>query len=273
MTITGFHEDIPEAEYHDDTNSVSQSGLKKILESPALFRYELDRPSTPSDAMLLGTLVHTEVLGVGQRMHVVPPTGRKKAEQEAHAAAVAEAEAADLIPVTQERAERVWAMGSAVMKNDTARALLTGGSTEISAYSPDPETGVMRRCRFDKLHDDLGVDLKTSAARTRSAFAKSAATYGYHQQHSYYVDIAADLGQPLRSLVFVTVTSTEPHDVFSYELDIQAVMRGRELNDRALRIYKHCTEAGDWSAPGARTIQPLSLPRWAYYDDDLEITA
>lgn len=268
MRAPGFHANIPEAEYHADRDSLSQSGAKTLLESPALFRHRLDHPAEPTDATLLGTLVHTEVLGAGQRMAVIPPTSRAKADQEAHKAARNEALANGLIPVTQERAEQVWAMGAAVMKHPEARALLTGGAAEVSAYAPDLETGVLRRCRFDMLHDDLGVDLKTTSARNRAAFAKSAATYGYHQQHAWYADVAADLGHPLRSLLFVTVTSSEPYEVAVYELDYMAVERGRDLNARALRIFQRCTETGDWSTNHA--IQPLSLPRWAFYDDDME---
>lgn len=261
----GFHDGIPEADYHADRESVSQSGLKTILKSPALFRHQQLNPEPPTDAMVLGTLVHTEVLGVGQGMRVVPPTGRTKAQQEEHKAAKVEAIAAGLVPVTAARAAQVKAMAKAVNDDAVARVLFNGGASEVSAYSPDPETGILRRCRFDKLHEDLGVDLKTTIARDRSEFAKSCANYGYHQQHAFYCDIAAELGQPLRGLVFVTVTNAEPYEVAIYELDNDAVMRGRDLNARAMRIYQHCTETDDWS--GVRNIQPLSLPRWAFIDD------
>lgn len=267
----GFHPDVPEADYHADRGSLSQSGAKLILESPALYEHRLEHPSKSTDAMLLGTLVHTEVLGVGQAFVIVPPTGSTKALQQAHKDAKAEAVAAGLIPVTADRAAEVRAMSAAVLAHPTARSLFEDGEHEVSAYAPDPETGIVRRARFDALREDLGVDLKTTSARTRADFAKSCANYGYANQHAWYVDLARDLGHALRSLVFVTVTNTEPYEVAAYELDADSVDRGRALNARALRARLHRITSGAW--PGSTAVQRLSLPRWAFYDDDMEVYA
>lgn len=269
--VPGFFPDVPEEAYHADRRSLSQSGAKQLLESPALYLHGLKHPSKSTDAMLLGTCVHTEVLGVGQDWTIVPATGSTKALQLAHKEAKAAAAEAGLIAVTEERAEVIKAMAYAVLANPTARALFENGENEVSAYAPDPQTGVMRRARYDALLPDLAVDLKTTATRTRADFAKSCANYGYHVQHAWYVDLARDLGQDLRSLVFVTVTNAEPYEVGLYELDAESVDHGRALGARALRIYQRCVQSGDWSGPTA--VQRLSLPRWAFFDDELETTS
>ena len=61
---------------------------------------------------------------------------------------------------------------------------------------------------------------------------------------------------------FIAVEKTYPYAVAIYQLDAQALERGRELYRRDLAIYKHCLEMDDW--PGyPEEVQVLSLPAWA----------
>lgn len=265
MREHGFHGGVPEAEYHADRESLSQSGAKILLRSPAEFAWEREHPREQTDSMRIGSALHSEVLGVGPALAVIPPTGHKKVEQEAHKAAKAEAGARGDIALSPAEVERVMGMAKAVRNHPKASALLSDGEPEVSAYAPDPETGVMRRARFDWLRDDLAVDLKTAVSSNPADFSRAIASFGYHHQHPWYTDLAYDLGHDLRGFVFVVVQSTEPYAVRCYELDPAAVDRGRDLNQRALRVFQRCTESGDWSDP--TDIQPIDIPRWAYYDN------
>ena len=58
---------MPEREYHAHP-AVNASGLKRILQSPAHYKLHLE----PSDAMDLGSAVHTEVLGVNKSLVYMP---------------------------------------------------------------------------------------------------------------------------------------------------------------------------------------------------------
>lgn len=262
----GLHDAIPEADYHADQGSLSQSGAKLLLDSPAAYQWELEHPRPPSEAMVLGSALHTEVLGVGPEVVVIPPTGRKKIEQEAHAAALAAAEAAGHIALSPEQYERMTGMAKALRDHPTAPGLLDGRA-EVSAWCPDDETGVMRRARVDVLRDDLAVDLKSALSASPGGFSRACASFGYYIQHPWYVDLLRDLGHEVRGFVFVVVESHPPHNVGVYELRPTAVERGREKARRALHIYKHCAEVNEW--PGYSTdITPIDLPRWAYYDHE-----
>lgn len=265
MRESGFYGDVSEADYHADRESLSQSGAKILLRSPAEFAWGIEHPAEPSAAMRLGSALHSELLGVGPAVAIIPPTGHKKVEQEAHKQAKAEAEKRGYIAVSPDEHERVVGMVKSLRDHPQAAALLADGEAEVSAYAPDPETGVMRRARFDLLREDLGVDVKTATSSHPIDFARAVASFGYHQQHAWYVDVAYDLGHDLRGFVFVVVTSTEPYAVRTYELVPSAVDVGRERNRRALDTYQRCTETGDWSDP--TDITPIDIPRWAYYQN------
>lgn len=261
----GMYDAVPEVEYHADRDSLSQSGAKLLLDSPARFVWEQEHPTPPTEAMVLGSALHTEILGVGPAIAIIPPTSAKKADQQAHREAKEAAEAAGHIPLSPARYELVQGMTKALHNHGKAMQLLADGRPEVSGYCPDADTGVMRRARFDWLRDDLAVDLKSAINASPSGFSRACAAFGYHQQHPWYIDLAHDLGIDLRGFVFVVVENTPPHNVGVYELEWPAVERGRDLNRRALHIYKHCTEVNEW--PGySPDITPIDIPRWAYYD-------
>jgi hypothetical protein len=80
--MNGFHDDIPEAEYHAHQGSLSVSGAKVLLKAPALFKWQQDHP-VHKDVFDFGSAAHALVLGVGAPLHVVhADSWRTKAAQE-----------------------------------------------------------------------------------------------------------------------------------------------------------------------------------------------
>lgn len=60
----------------------------------------------------------------------------------------------------------------------------------------------------------------------------------------------------------VTVEKEAPYLPSVTQLDQEALDVGRELNDRAITLWKACMADDTW--PGyAPTIRTVSLPRWA----------
>lgn len=263
----GFYDDIPEADYHADRESLSVSGAKVLLKAPALFRWQQENP-VRRDVFDIGSAAHALVLGVGADLEVIHyDDWRSKAAREERDAARAEGKT----PILWGDYDRVCAMADALSSHHLAMQLLSDGKPEVSAYATDEATGVMRRCRFDFLGPNLAVDYKTSATANPAELGPIVARYGYHQQHAWYADVAADLGRPLDAFAFVFQQKDAPYLVSVIELDEAAVQRGRDLNRRALEMFRDCTESGVW--PGYQspdTYARVSLPRWAFYDNDLE---
>jgi len=269
MRAPGFHDGIPEAEYHADRDSLSVSGAKTLLKAPALFRWQQDHPQH-SDTFDIGSAAHELVLGVGPGIAIIPPTSRAKADQEAHKAAKEAARAEGKTPVTPEQYEAVQAMADKISEHETAMRLLSDGRAEVSAYAVDEATGVMRRARFDWLGTGILSDLKTTRSAEPWSFAGDVAKFRYHMQAAWYLDLARDLGHPAQAFAFIVVEKEPPHLVEVYDLDDAAICRGRELNARALERFRDCTESGIWPGYTTRPFTTLSLPRWAHADNDYE---
>lgn len=262
MVTQGLHADIPELEYHADTVSLSVSGAKTLLKSPALFRHNQEHPPF-KDVWEFGSAVHAIVLGSGMEAIYVTPCDdwRTKAAQDERRIAREER----LSPITPSEWETACDMADALALHPIAGKLFSGGNPEVSAYCIDDETGVMRRARFDYLRDDLIVDYKTDRTSDPREFGRTAANFGYAQQAAWYLDIAHDLGHDVRGFLFVVQMKEPPYLVSVCELTADAIDRGRDLNHRALEMFRDCTESGIWPGWGDG-IHRIDLPAWAYYD-------
>lgn len=261
----GFYNDIPEADYHADRDSLSVSGAKLLLQAPALYRWALDHPKH-SDAFDFGSAAHGLVLGVGAPIAEIHfDDWRTKAAQ----AARDDARAQGHVPLLYKDAQKVRDMADALSSHTLAMHLLSDGKPEVSAYAEDPDTGVLRRGRFDFLGPRVLTDYKTSVTADPDAFGRTAATYGYHQQAAWYLDLARDLGHPAGAFAFIVQMKEPPYLVTVVTLDQRAEDRGRELNRRALDLYARCRAEGRWPSYAADdTFAVVDIPRWAYFDDD-----
>lgn len=263
MTTPGFHDNVPEADYHADRNSLSVSGAKTLLKAPALYKHQLDNP-VRRDVFDFGSAAHALVLGVGDPIAVIDaPTWQTKAAKEAREAARANGET----PLLVADYERVQEMADALASHTFAMSLLSGGKPEVSAYAVDEPTGVMRRCRFDYLRPGIGVDYKSTADASPDGFARSVVNFGYDMQAAWYTDLADDLGHTLDAFAFVAQEKTAPYIVEVYELPLDLIVRGRTRNYRALERFRDCTETGIWPGYTGRDFTTLPAPRWALRED------
>ncbi|GEB16706.1 PDDEXK-like protein of unknown function [Pimelobacter simplex] len=273
----GFYPDIPEADYHADQTSLSHSGAKTLLKAPALFRHEQDNPAPFKKAWDYGTAAHAKVLGVGAEIRTIPPSSLAKngAASTAEAKAfIEQARKEGAVPLKAAEVQQIDDMADQLAGHHLAMELLADGQPEVSAYAPDPETGILRRCRFDWLGPTVLTDYKSATSSEPAAFAKAAKDFGYYQQHPWYLDLARDLGHPAEAFAFIVQMKTAPYLVTVIELKEPAVRLGRERNQQALQIYRDCTEAGAWPGYVPDTeFARIDLPTYAYYDHEVETAA
>ena len=243
--MNGFHDLIDEATYHADRTSLSVTGAKVILRSPALFRYQQDHP-VHKDVFDIGSAAHALVLGVGAPIRRIEATDwRSKSAQEQKV----EARAAGATPLLAKDHDAVIGMAERLRDHATAMRLLSEGRPEVSAYAIDEATGVMRRCRFDWLHPTVLVDYKSAAsADPRDLAGRYGAVqkWGYSNQAAWYTDMARDLGHPASIFCLIVQEKTEPYQVTVAYVDDADLQDARQQNRQALERFRDCTESGLW---------------------------
>ncbi len=245
-------------DYHS-SDGISCSGLNLMLRSPAHFRFQPEEKETRG--MQIGTALHCAVLEperfASSYMLLKDITDRRKSEYKQAVAVWGEQ-----YVLSGLEADRVAGMQESARSNPHLSGYLSApGRYELSMFATDPDTGVLVKCRFDKLIDNgPAVDLKKT--QDLRDFGKSVANYGYHMQAAFYMDMFQwATGDILPSFVFAAVEELMPHASAPFVLDEEALDIGRMLYRKALNQYAECLNADDW--PGiAGEPETIQLPSW-----------
>lgn len=268
MTTTiepGIIDGLSNSAYHGARDWLGSTSLKTLaLKTPAHYKYESANPKE-SDAFLVGTAFHSLTLEDDRDSIelVDAATWTGKAAKEAKNAAIANGKN----PLLAKDMPVIEAMRDAVFAHPLAKKLFTGHVAEQSFFWE--EDGLKLKARPDAQNLGLIGDLKSCLSADPKDFARTAYSLGYFMSAAHYQDGVYELTGERLPFVFVNVEKTKPHLVSVIELDQDALDHGHRMLDRAKRIYRECTETGNW--PGYAQYSKISLPRWAEYElEELE---
>ena len=254
---------VPFSKYLADP-AVSNSAIKIFLKfGPEVYwrtvvdPQRLSTPATP--AMIFGSLVHTAVLEPEHLKARYGPCGARNTKDGKATAEYLKSVGAE--PVNKSDWQKMESIVESIRSHVAASSLLSEGLPERSVWWDDEVSGLCCKARCDwTTPDGTIVDLKTTMGGGASPeeFAKTVARFGYHIQAAHYLR-----GTGAKRFVFLCVEKEWPFPVGLYELDEEAIQKGNEEIDMALKGIAECHRADRW--PGhAEEITTLSLPRWAY---------
>lgn len=264
---------LSNSDYHSGAG-ISCTGLKKIAVSPAHYKHGEFKQTA---AMFTGSATHAAILepDLFAKQYVTLPSGKDRRSSE-YKALCAEY-GTDNVLVSSD-AYQIKMMQQAVQKNSKARQWLyeEEGRNELSVYAKDPETGVLVRCRFDRLlNRGFSPDLKTTVDASHRGFSNAIAKYGYAFQAAFYLDTYYwATGQRLEGFGFLAVESKAPYNVMCYRLDDESIEVGRSQYRAALNKYAECLESGVWHGyEGFAEEVLIGLPNWqiSQYEESLEV--
>ena len=243
LPTSGLHYDIPEPLYHADPASLSSSAAKTLIyEGPDALQEKRETPQAYLDAFAFGSVVHALVLGVGDFQVLAHESYRTKAAREERDALLAEG-VAPILPKQYEQAE---AMAASVLAHGEAKSLLAEGYPEVSMWAEDPMTGVLMRGRVDWWNDSV-VDLKTTGrSASLQDWTHAVWGFGYGFQFAYYNKILELNDIEPRTPRWIVVSKRHPYDAAVFSPSAELMRRSERDVDRALWLYAHCKESGEW---------------------------
>lgn len=254
---------LDEQEYHQ-LPGLSSTHIKWLLRSPAHYRH-LSTHRTEKAEFDLGHAVHAKVLGAGLDVEVIPGAWNTKAAKEA----VESARAAGKVPLKPEVVAQADAMAETVLAHPVAKALLSNGHPEVSAFWTDAATDVACRGRYDWL-TTLGdgrtciVDLKTTG-KSALGFDRAVTDYGYDSQAWHYADGHRAITGEDPVYLWVVVETDAPHGVVVRQAAEDVMHLGELKTRRAREILRDCLAADLW--PSYPTdIEPVRVAPWALRD-------
>lgn len=262
--VPGVVDNMPADQYHASA-ALSSSGIKKLLRSPAHYVVERTKAAEPSEAMRIGTAVHTLLLEPARAGEVVEMpafnnrTAAGREERDAWLAAHAGYQAFDADTLA-----RIRTAVAAARAHPGASLLLSDGVAERSVFWRDAAEGIECRARFDWHRADGGiVDVKTTRDASAAEFSRAIASFGYAISAAHYwngAEAALNASPPFWA--FVAVEVEPPFGVACYVLDAASIRVGMRHCARAYRLFRECLQSNTWPAYPAE-ILPISLPAWA----------
>ncbi|EMD0689785.1 PD-(D/E)XK nuclease-like domain-containing protein, partial [Salmonella enterica] len=190
----GIYYDIPNEAYHAGPG-VSKSQLDDIADTPAIYLWRKNAPvdTEKTKSLDTGTAFHCRVLEpeeFSKRFIIAPEFNRRtSAGKEEEKTFLEECARTGRTVLTAEEGRKIELMYQSVMSLPLGQWLVeSAGYAESSVYWEDPETGILCRCRPDKIIPDFHwiMDVKTTAdiQRFRTAYYD----YRYHVQDAFYSD-------------------------------------------------------------------------------------
>lgn len=259
-------------DYHNDCTAVSKSQLARIKICPKYFKFMLDNPTQPTEALNIGSAFHKLVLEpetFGKEFIVMPSIDRRtKAGKEAYEQfLITVGERAIL---SQNDYAQICNMTSAVLDNSLANALILG-EVETSMYSEDELTKERIKTRpdcYQKIDDRLVItDLKSCISALPADFTRDIVKYSYDlQAYMYCYNASKVLNIPLENIdfIFVAVEKNPPYltNVFKASKDI--LERGEMIFREYIGTYHKAKTTNNWWGLNGEhnTINEITLPTY-----------
>lgn len=265
----GIHGNVSNSDYHR-SEPVGSTGLKRILQSPAHFRYPRKFDSTR--AKETGNAIHCAVLEPERFVTDYVIVECEDRQKPVYKAACKDTPKDRVF--TSKEYENIAGMKKGVMRNPACRELIElPGRYELSLFTKCPVTGILVKVRYDKLTDSgIPVDLKKTQDARRDAFGRAIYSYGYHISAALYMDAWEwQFGEKLDVMRWIAVEEQSPHAAMRYMPDEDALMIGRAKYTEALQIYANCLDRDEW--PAYDEPEEIGLPYYAYQkEDDVDLS-
>lgn len=261
---------ISNAEYRKSPG-VSSSELKKIMKSPAHYKYWKDNPQEDTPALLFGRAAHKYVLETYDfftEFAVAPVCDRRTKEgKETWAKFLEESEGKDVI--TEEQFKQIEDMRTAAYATPFVSKLLSG-EKELSFWGTDEDTGLTIKVRPDCITKMNGqhilIDFKTCSDADNMKFCRDSIKFNYDLQLALYRSVLRQNTGHDYTVVIIAQEKTPPYATNVFQLSENYLQTGEELYKQMLKVYKECEETGNWYGYMKNGISILGQPD----DEDVE---
>jgi exodeoxyribonuclease VIII len=268
--LNGFYYGM-DFETYQAVPALNGSSLIHLRRSPMRYKFELENPTPPSPAMILGTATHRLILEP-ERVGDFAVWGEREEEKVRRGSVWEEFKAANAGKMIVTKAERDQMVGMAVgarrnvpiMKYANAK-----GKTEVSMFWRDPVSGRRFKGRVDKILDSGHVifDLKTTRDCHPRRFGGQSYALGYHIKMALYGSGYAAIAGEQPKMHLGAIDSKAPHESAVYRVTKDVILQGLEELDELLRLLGECEKTDNWP-PAYETETDLMIPAWALTEQD-----
>jgi CRISPR/Cas system-associated exonuclease Cas4 (RecB family) len=259
----GYYTDLPMSEYHKSSTGISKSSLTKLMNgSPKKYRFWRDKPSPTSAALAFGTLAHQLILEPEDFYKENQVTELLRSGTKAWKA---EEEESGKNLVKEKEWNELHQIRRSIENHSLGKRLIDGeGEVESTSIWEDEKTGLILKCRPDKIARKLGivVDIKTSRDIRPQSFIRDASKLHYHLSSAMTLEGLRANAQDFNEYVFLVIEKEAPFEVAIYMNDEEAIKRGLAEMRATLELLRRHETSDYWPGIADDTILDLPLPKW-----------
>jgi len=255
-----------------EVDALSGSALLHMRRSPLTFIWNRDNPQPPTDAMKLGTVIHTAILEppLLGKIAVWGLTEEQKVRRGKVWDAFEEANKNLIILTKAEQAAVADAVDGA-WDTPTAREYLAAeGPCEVSMFWVDPYDGRYWKGRIDKLITTKAtatiVDLKKTRCCSPRRFGAQAYALGYHLKAAIYVSGYQILTGVRPRFRWIALEEKRPNECAVYRATPDVLTLGGDEVTSLVKRLDACEKADVWPCE-MEEESDLLLPAYAYEDN------
>lgn len=238
---------------YDELPALRRSALWEMRKSPAHYKYAVENPKEPTDALMFGIATHMAVLEPERYAdsYITAPKIDRRTKEGKEEWAKLMASGKEIL--TAEDSEKITDMIAAIQSDPRASALIRG-EHEVPIVWTDPETGERCKCRPDIINDDLNliVDYKTALSCADGAFERDARMFGYQLQAAMYREGLLQVTSKTYGFAFLAQEKSAPYAVRVYMCDPGWIDDGMEIYRELLKKYHDCKVKNEW--PGYKEV-------------------
>jgi hypothetical protein len=257
---------MPDEVYHSHKlRAINQSGLKKMMQSPAHYKAWKKESQKETPALRFGKMFHMAILEPEKfkELYIPNTLGKldlRKTENKIKKQQFEEENAGKIIIEVDEH-KALTGMQDSFYNHPYAKNLISNGHAELACFWKDADTGILCKCKLDYFTPQLDIvtDLKTT--EDASQFAKSAAKYDYHFQNAWYLDAARNHFDISTQMIFIPIEKTLPHGLRLIKLSNDDISDGRDMYKRYLERFAECLSNDSWPCYDYELTE-IELPRW-----------
>lgn len=215
----------------------------------------------------VGTVIHAAILepdSVPGLYVVSPPFNRRTnaGRAERRAFMLAHKHVAVL---TEQEVKAVFAIRDRAYKHPKIAPLLTEpGKSEQSFFSLCSRTGMPRKCRPDRMHDNgfAILDIKSAETAHPKEFSRDAGKFAYDISVPWYLDTIEDLyGEAPQHFIFIPIEKKPPYAMGIYYCKPHDIKRARESYQKHWDRLLEARRTNYWP-DYAEEAQALDLPAY-----------
>ena len=233
-TLTGCFADVPvEVYHHSQCPGISSTQLKGIIKKS--YAHFCNEKRTESPALKFGSAFHCFVNEPEEFSNTYQIIYGEKTERLQ----------SGRIALSIDDFETIKVMQKKVFEHPDAGPLIFDAQFELTYWSVDQQTGILKKCRVDAIKNKIISDLKSCADASAETFARDARKYLYRISGAYYLEIVSEvLGEHLETFNLIACEKQQPHEINVFRISDNSLRKANEEIRHALKIIQTIHEQG-----------------------------